>query len=66
MNLSEMYLSLGVSPAVYQYGEAVLEALKPRFEAVDAVAEYNQAKVLAAMQKNRVSAQCFADTTGYG
>ena len=66
MNLSEMYLSLGVSPAVYQYGEAVLEALKPRFEAVDAVAEYNQAKVLAAMQKNRVSAQCFAATTGYG
>ena len=66
MNLSEMYLLLGVSPAVYQYGEAVLEALKPRFEAVDAVAEYNQAKVLAAMQKNRVSAQCFAATTGYG
>ena len=66
MNLNEMYLTLGVSPAVYDYGEAILEGLKPRFEAVDAVAEYNQAKVLSAMQKNRVSAACFAATTGYG
>ena len=30
------------------------------------MAEYNQAKVIGAMQKNRVSAQCFAATTGYG
>lgn len=66
MNLNEMYLSLGVSPAVYQYGEEILANLKSRFEAVDAVAEYNQAKVLGAMQKNRVSAACFAATTGYG
>ena len=66
MNLNDMYLSLGVSPAVYQYGEDILAGLKARFEAVDANAEYNQAKVLAAMQKNRVSAACFAATTGYG
>ncbi len=66
MKLDEMYLSLGVSPAVYQYGENVLKALRERFDAVDAVAEYNQAKVLGAMQKNRVSAACFAATTGYG
>ena len=66
MKLDEMYLSLGVSPAVYQYGESVLKALRERFDAVDAVAEYNQGKVLGAMQKNRVSAACFAATTGYG
>ncbi|MBQ6374523.1 MAG: methionine gamma-lyase family protein [Clostridia bacterium] len=66
MDLKDMYLRLGVSPAVYSRGEAVLETLRPRFEAVDAVAEFNQAKVLAAMQKHRVSAQCFAATTGYG
>ncbi len=66
MELTEMYRSLGVSPAVYQYGEDTLAALKARFEAVDAAAEYNQAKVLGAMQKNRVSAPCFAATTGYG
>jgi len=66
MALSDIYLTLGVSPAVYQYGEDILAGLKARFEAVDAVAEYNQAKVLSAMQKNRVSAACFAATTGYG
>ena len=66
MELEKMYESLGVSPAVWQYGEEILSRLKERFEAVDAVAEYNQAKVLRAMQKNRVSAACFAATTGYG
>ena len=66
MQLCDMYQTLGVSPAVYAMGERILSELKPRFEAVDAVAEYNQAKVLAAMQKNRVSAACFAATTGYG
>ena len=66
MMLDEMYQSLGVSPAVYQYGERIIEGLRERFDAVDAVAEYNQCKVLGAMQKHRVSAACFAATTGYG
>ena len=66
MEMQNMYSTLGVSPAVYEYGEEILRGLKERFEAVDAVAEYNQAKVIAAMQKHRVSAPCFAATTGYG
>ncbi len=64
--MKQMYAQLGVSPAVYDYGERVLEQLRERFAAVDAVAENNQAKVLHAMQKNRVNAGCFAATTGYG
>ena len=64
--MKDLYLQLGVSPAVYAYGESVLTGLRERFAAVDAVAEYNQAKVIAAMQKNRVGASCFAATTGYG
>ena len=64
--LLEQYEALGVSPSVYAYGEKALEKLKNRFEAIDKIAEYNQAKVLRAMQKNRVSAACFAATTGYG
>ncbi len=64
--LLELYSSMGISPAVYQYGEAAIEKLKERFDAIDKVAEYNQAKVLAAMQKNHVSASCFAASTGYG
>ncbi len=66
MQIESMYQTLGVCPEVLAYGEAVLDGLKERFEQIDRVAEYNQAKVLAAMQKNRVSAQCFAATTGYG
>lgn len=64
--MKQMYAKLGVSEAVYNYGERVLKELEARFRAVDAIAEYNQAKVIAAMQKNRVGASCFAATTGYG
>ncbi len=64
--LFEIYQSMGLSPAVCAYGEEMLERLRPRFDAIDQVAEYNQAKILAAFQKNRISAACFAATTGYG
>ena len=62
----EQYNQLGISPAVYTLGENVLEKLRDRFAEIDKIAEFNQGKVLAAMQKNRVSAACFAATTGYG
>ena len=66
MNNAAMYAQLGISDKVYRYGEEVLDALRERFENIDRVAEYNQGKVIAAMQKNRVNAACFAGTTGYG
>ena len=66
MELQATYQALGVSPAVYRYGEAALERLRDRFAAIDRTAEYNQAKVLRAMQENRVNATHFAATTGYG
>ena len=61
-----MYSQLGISEKVYRFGEEVLASLRTRFDGIDQVAEYNQAKVIAAMQKNRVNAGCFAGTTGYG
>lgn len=64
--LMNQYRAMGISPAVYEYGEKALERLKDRFAQIDRISEYNQAKVIAAMQKNRVSAACFAATTGYG
>ena len=66
MNTNEIYAALGVSPAVLAYGDGVLAALSEQFAAIDANAELGQAKVLAAMQKNRVAAAHFAATTGYG
>ena len=64
--LLELYTAMGISPGVYHYGEKAIEKLADRFAQIDKVAEYNQAKVIAAMQKHRVSAACFAGTTGYG
>ena len=66
MSLEQIYRELGVSKPVYACGESVLKELADRFEEIDRVAEYNQAKVLHAMQENRVGAACFAATTGYG
>lgn len=62
----ELYNTMGLSPAVYNFGEDAIKKLENRFAEIDKIAEYNQAKVLAAMQKNKVSAACFAATTGYG
>lgn len=61
-----IYENIGISNAVYTYGEATIARLKERFDEIDKVAEYNQAKVLAAFRKNRVSATCFAASNGYG
>ncbi|MBE6941482.1 MAG: hypothetical protein E7455_04295 [Ruminococcaceae bacterium] len=64
--LLELYNGMGISNAVYNYGENALKKLEERFAEIDKIAECNQAKVISAMQKNRVSATCFAATTGYG
>lgn len=62
----ELYQSLGIEQTVYDFGEQILKELKPRFEAIDDIAEYNQLKVIRAMQENRVSEACFASSSGYG
>lgn len=61
-----MYRELGISPAVYAFGQEIEKSLKERFDRIDETAEYNQLKVVGAMQKNRVEAACFAATSGYG
>ncbi len=64
--LKEQYEKLGIPAHIYEYGEKVAESLRERFDAIDKVAEYNQMKVIAAMQKNRVSEMHFGASTGYG
>lgn len=61
-----MYGRLGISRAALNIAKEAENALEQRFKEIDDVAEYNQAKVLSAMQKHRVNAACFAATTGYG
>lgn len=62
----DMYQLLGISPEVYAYGMEIEKKLEERFKAIDEVAEYNQLKVLHAMQKNRISAEHFNGSSGYG
>ena len=64
--MEEQYEALGISREVYEFGEKIEDSLKERFAAIDATAEYNQLKVIKAMQDNRVSDIHFAATTGYG
>lgn len=66
MELSTMYGQLGISEKVVNFAKEVEISLKERFEAIDEVAEYNQMKVLKAMQDAHVSDIHFAATTGYG
>ncbi len=61
-----IYKELGISKEVYEFGNKILQGLTERFNKIDATAEYNQLKVIKAMQDQKVSAECFNGSTGYG
>ena len=61
-----LYKEMGISEEVYAFGTKILESLKERFDDIDKMAEYNQLKVVNAMQKARVGAECFNYASGYG
>lgn len=65
-DLSKQYQLFGISKEVLAYGEEILASLKDRFEEIDTIAEYNQLKVINAMQECNVSEACLLGTTGYG
>ncbi len=62
----EMYREMGISREVLDFAGGILEELAGRFQDIDKMAEYNQLKVLRAMQRRRVSEAHFAATSGYG
>ena len=64
--MTEPYKALGISDAVLTFGEKVLAGLAERFAQIDAISEANQMKVIAAMQKNRLAANHFNLSSGYG
>ncbi len=66
MELTDMYIQMGIDKKVIDFGREIEDSLADRFAAIDATAEYNQMKVIRAMQKNRVSDVHFSGTTGYG
>lgn len=62
----KLFKEMGISDEVYQYSQTILNSLTERFEQIDAVCEYNQLKVLKALQDCRVSEACLYGSTGYG
>ena len=66
MDNLEIYKTAGISEEVYKFSNEILDSLKERFEKIDNVAEYNQIKVINAMQKNKVSEMHFNGSSGYG
>ncbi|MBQ4560151.1 MAG: methionine gamma-lyase family protein [Tyzzerella sp.] len=66
LDTTSMYNNLGISEEVYEYGKKIEQTLLERFAEIDRVAEYNQLKVLHAMQECRVNEGCFHYASGYG
>ncbi|MBD5495366.1 MAG: hypothetical protein HDR12_13615 [Lachnospiraceae bacterium] len=66
INLKEQYSQFGISVQVLDFCTGILDTLKERFQKIDEIAEYNQLKVIHAMQECRVSEACLLGTTGYG
>lgn len=65
-DVNSIYQELGIDPKVLDFCTEIEDTLTERFQEIDQIAEYNQLKVLKAMQKNRLSDIHFAATTGYG
>ena len=64
--ITEMYREMGIRNSVVNLGKEIEATLKERFDTIDEIAEYNQLKVVHAMQKNHVSAACVEYASGYG
>jgi len=66
MDIEDIYKQFNINDKVLKFSEEVLNDLKDRFKKIDEIAEYNQLKVLKAMQNNKIDAECFNSSTGYG
>lgn len=64
--MKNIYKDFGIDDKVFEYSESILKDLKERFDEIDRLADINQLKVIASMQKNNVSEACMLGTTGYG
>lgn len=66
MIMREIYKNMGICDEVYDYCDNIIKSLHDRFEEIDKNAEYNQMKVIKAMQDNKVAEMHLSGTTGYG
>lgn len=61
-----LYKQFGISKTVYNYVSKIEKDIKDHFEKIERVREYNQYKVIRAMQEHKLDYTNFYWNTGYG
>lgn len=61
-----MYKDFGISENIVKLSDIAFNKIKPQFEHIDKIAEYNQMKVLSAFNKYKISEAHFMGSSGYG
>ena len=66
MRSENIYRMFGVDERIAALVREEEDRLQEHFRKIDETAEYNQLKVIRAMQENGISGACMLETTGYG
>ena len=64
--MQSIYRQFGITDKVLAYAEPVLARLEERFKKIDETAEYNQLRIIKAMQDAHIGEANLKGTTGYG
>lgn len=64
--LTEVYHRLGISDEVLDFAQPILDGLRERFAKIDEMAQYNQLRIIEAMQEAHIGEASLKGTTGYG
>ena len=64
--MQSVYRQFGITEEVLRYAGPVLDRLAPRFREIDETAEYNQLRIIKAMQDAHIGEANLKGTTGYG
>ena len=64
--LTEVYHRLGISDEVLGFAQPILDGLRERFAKIDEMAQYNQLRIIEAMQEAHIGEASLKGTTGYG
>ena len=64
--MRSIYRQFGINDKVLDYAAPVLRGLEERFRQIDETAEYNQLRIIKAMQEAHIGEASLKGTTGYG
>jgi len=64
--LKKMYEEMGINPKLIEFEKKIEVKIKPEFDKINSIMQYNQLKVLKAFQEVKVGEDDFNSKTGYG